>query len=849
MPVSSTTTIKAIATKVEYENSTVASATYTIVSLDHAGTEADPYTVADARVAIDAGTGITGVYAKGIVSEIVTAYSSQYSNISYNIIDEGGSDVLQVFRGRCNDEDIIRAGDIVVVSGDLTKYNSNYQFAARSTLTSLKLVAPTFSPAAGEVTSGTEVTISDLHTGADIYYTTNGTEPTSSSTLYTAPVSITSVTTLKAIAVKDGYTTSNVSTAAYTINVTPTVTVGSNSIEAPAAGVDGTITVTYDNITTVVADVAFYESDGITPANYGWIEAEINNDNNLDYVIDANDNAEARTAYLKVYALDNESNEVYSELITFTQAGYVVDYATLPFTFDNGKNSISSTTGLTENGLGNDYGSSPYLKFDNTGDYLILKINETPGILSFDIKGNSFSGGTFKVQTSADGSSYSDLASYTTLSNTQSKEIDNLASTVRYIKWVYTNKSNGNVALGNISLKKPDTTPAITLSTNSIEATSAETDGTITVTYKNISTIESEVYFCDSEGTSATYTWIDAEIDNENNVYYTIEANTGAARTAYLKVYALDDEANDVYSELVTITQAEYVAPVPTTTWVKADLASLTANDVFLIVGNNGSDYAMTNNNGTSNPPAAVSVTVSNNTITAAIPDNLQWTISGNAEDGYTFYVNGSDSWLYCTNTNNGVRVGSNSNNTFVIEDGYLKNNATSRYVGIYNSSDWRCYTSTTGNIENETFSFYKKAAPEGAPATINLTGTLNDGLYWATFYNGTAQYALPEGALAFTMNSDKELYRLGTDGKLIPANTAVVIISDSAAITLTLKNAGKASVNGSTNILVGSNEAVTVSGISGTPYVLGVVGGKLGFYKYTGSSIPATKAYYIVNE
>ena len=128
--------------------------------------------------------------------------------------------------------------------------------------------------------------------------------------------------------------------------------------------------------------------------------------------------------------------------------------ATLPFAFDGGKADIETTPGLTQNGLNDkDYGSSPKLKFDGTGDYLILQINEVPGALTFDINGNSFSGGTFTVQTSANGTDYEDLASYTELGATQS-ELFNLLPNVRYIKWVYTEKDKGNVGLGNINLIK-----------------------------------------------------------------------------------------------------------------------------------------------------------------------------------------------------------------------------------------------------------------------------------------------------------------------------------------------------------------------------------------------------------
>lgn len=121
------------------------SASYTIYVTAHAGTEADPYTVADARLAIDCGAGVSGVYATGVVSQIVSAYNEQYGNITYNFSTDGQttSDQLQAFRGKAKDgknftsEDDVKVGDEVVVKGDLTKFNSTYEFAADNQLYSV----------------------------------------------------------------------------------------------------------------------------------------------------------------------------------------------------------------------------------------------------------------------------------------------------------------------------------------------------------------------------------------------------------------------------------------------------------------------------------------------------------------------------------------------------------------------------------------------------------------------------------------------------------------------------------------------------------------------------------------
>lgn len=87
----------------------------------------------------------------------------------------------------------------------------------------LKVADPTFNPVAGTYTSAQNVTISTTTANAQIRYTINGTEPTASSTLYTAPINIPLNTnrTIKAKAFKINYIASNIVTAVY--NITGTV--------------------------------------------------------------------------------------------------------------------------------------------------------------------------------------------------------------------------------------------------------------------------------------------------------------------------------------------------------------------------------------------------------------------------------------------------------------------------------------------------------------------------------------------------------------------------------------------------------------------------------------------------
>ncbi len=106
------------------------------------GSQANPYTVAQARAAIDANVGTQGVYATGIVSAIPTAWSEQHSNITFNFVDnEGDTEFLQAYRcGSTENADAstVAIGDIVVVYGNLTKYGSTYEFGQGCQLVSLE---------------------------------------------------------------------------------------------------------------------------------------------------------------------------------------------------------------------------------------------------------------------------------------------------------------------------------------------------------------------------------------------------------------------------------------------------------------------------------------------------------------------------------------------------------------------------------------------------------------------------------------------------------------------------------------------------------------------------------------
>ncbi|MGB6829575.1 MAG: chitobiase/beta-hexosaminidase C-terminal domain-containing protein, partial [Terracidiphilus sp.] len=107
-------------------------------------------------------------------------------------------------------------------------YTSSAVTSGTYTINLPMAATPAFSPAPGSYSTAQSVTLSDTTTGASIYYTTDGTIPTTSSTLFSAssPIAVATTTTIEAMAVASGYTQSAVATGAYTFAATgPSISV------------------------------------------------------------------------------------------------------------------------------------------------------------------------------------------------------------------------------------------------------------------------------------------------------------------------------------------------------------------------------------------------------------------------------------------------------------------------------------------------------------------------------------------------------------------------------------------------------------------------------------------------
>lgn len=389
-----TTTLKAAAFVPELDKwSAVTEATYTIVPEGSGGWQGQPYTVAEALDALDENNDIKGAYVQGIVSRVTQIDTTLYYNATYYISDDGEeNNELYVFRGK---------------------------YISRADFTSTDQLKP-----------GDRVTVyGDL----TIYGNTNPVKefkPKNYIENWYRPASI---------------------------MITP------DQFEFSSNATSGVIDVIYSSDILVNAynpTVQFCDADGET-ATYDWLTVTPSqaNDWGLEFILDANEGDQPRTAYLRVWGRDNQSNDIVSNIISITQSEYIVDFATLDFYFNGGHNDIAATPGLTGEYLGTYAANTTPLKFTNPNtqvSMLVLKINETPGVLTYNITGYGMVGGTFKVQESSNGITYSDLATYSGLpEEVREVTIDFLSPSTRYIRWIYVTRNKGNVGVGHIHLYKP----------------------------------------------------------------------------------------------------------------------------------------------------------------------------------------------------------------------------------------------------------------------------------------------------------------------------------------------------------------------------------------------------------
>jgi|GEM_PF-1250427 len=244
--VATSETIRAIATSSGNSNSPVASAAYTIQLPAASPTfspAAGPFTAAQ-TVTLASTTASATIYYT-LDGTAPTTSSSVYSAP----LSVGVNETIKA---------------IAVATG----YSTSAVASAAYTITIPGVAAtPTFAPAPGAYTSSQSVTLASTTTGATIYYTTDGTAPTTSSSVYSTPLAVGTSETIKAIAMATGYTTSSVASAAYTITgtvATPTFSVAPGTYTAAQS-----VTLA----TTTTGASIYYTLDGTVPATTSTLYA------------------------------------------------------------------------------------------------------------------------------------------------------------------------------------------------------------------------------------------------------------------------------------------------------------------------------------------------------------------------------------------------------------------------------------------------------------------------------------------------------------------------------------------------------------------------------------------------
>ena len=334
--------------------------------------------------------------------------------------------------------------------------------------------------------------------------------------------------------------------------------------------------------------------------------------------------------------------------------------------------------------------------------------------------------------------------------------------------------------------------PSITAAETTVNVGAAEGEGTINMTYTKIDTDLVDVEFYESDGTTTTtYDWIDAEIDSEKNLYYTVSANTGEARTAYLKVYGVDNNGGDdlIYSELITITQAAYV-PVVEYALFTGDLIE---GDYVIYYKSDSGGKAMTNSVFSDAKRLKYTEVTPTDDIIATNKAGIVWHIAQSG-DYWTIYNAAANAYAASNGTKNQAQMLADGTNDMALWTVTKKEEGTYEFVNKKNAADeinsnlrnngtygFACYSTSTGGA----LSLYKKVEQN---VTITAAG-------YATYCSTSAlDFSAVEGLTAYKATvADKKVSF--TEVGLVPAGEGVLlkgaegtyaipVIASAAAIT-----------------------------------------------------------------
>jgi len=156
--------------------------------------------------------------------------------------------------------------------------------------------------------------------------------------------------------------------------------------------------------------------------------------------------SDARYSAIKPTAMTVTVNDDDPQIApTSLPVAYGGPWDTLPSGF------LSTGTNTYTTSLGTDMGTGS-AKFDDANDQLTIAFSSAPSTLSYILKGNPSTTGTFLVQQSVDGTTFSTVRTVTNKTSAEQTFSDTLNLTTRYVKFLYSAKTTGNIQLDQLAI-------------------------------------------------------------------------------------------------------------------------------------------------------------------------------------------------------------------------------------------------------------------------------------------------------------------------------------------------------------------------------------------------------------
>ena len=396
------------------------------------------------------------------------------------------------------------------------------------------------------------------------------------------------VKTLKSIAV-EGMTTEYVEGAEFTFDGTCTATYSVTKDGVPQA--DETAKVTPTSVST--PDMTTSGNKTITVS---YTENAVTKTTTYDITV---------SATLPKFIIDGEplTTTATTEATTKTYTG-TDGSSTVNIVFSDGAKKQAVGTGAVNN-----FSSNPAILIGKTGKNIH---NSTPfpgKITKFELyynkgaaKGTSISV-TFSTTLLTEAATSGDnLYTVTFTNDTDKDKVYDCTSKVPegalYFWYQVTSNSNSQVQF-RVTYEANPTAPSVTIDPTAISlATPDAANGTIDATYENITLASVTVgRYSDAECTEAfTGDWLEATLNGDKDIEYTIAANTGAARTAYIKLTA--PASNGTSPDVVKIIEVSQAKGIPTYTALNAIFDAATGtNETVNITFDNWVISAVKGNN------------------------------------------------------------------------------------------------------------------------------------------------------------------------------------------------------------------------------------------------------------